>query len=462
VNRKISTRQIGGPFLNVGLSMTIHSCPAAIEESPAELARKMASLLLDNSRLQEELNQCRADLDVCAVQIGNDYEELALLRTLAEYLDISERAHGTWHVAKMILPQLRSVIQAESLVLVTAESEGEDRSRLHAEEPAMWVGPVRLDEEACRRFIRKYRADAVGQPLIRNHLERSPDAAELPGVRKFAMTSVAKGTRTFGWLVAINHARPQGSEPESRLWELSQFEFGSVEAGLLSAVASMLAAHAHNIELFRDRESLLMGIVRAMVSAIDAKDPYTCGHSERVALVARFLGTTLGLSEEDCERLYLAGLLHDLGKLGVPDAILRKPGPLDDEETVQLRRHPERGWAILQDLGQLEHLVPGILCHHERYDGNGYPDGLAGDAIPLLARVLAVADSYDAMISDRPYRRGMPHERVEQILRDGSGTQWDPKMIDALLGNLAEIKLLWSAHRRQSPRIRPRAGGESP
>jgi HD-GYP domain-containing protein (c-di-GMP phosphodiesterase class II) len=272
------------------------------------------------------------------------------------------------------------------------------------------------------------------------------------------MVSVAKGDRTFGWLLGINHRRQPRSAQADPLWDLSQFEFGSVEAGVFGAVATMLATHAHNAELFREKEALLLGIVRAMVSAIDAKDPYTCGHSERVALVGQFLGKQLGLPEEQCEHIYLAGLLHDLGKLGVPDAILRKPGPLNNDEANELRVHPERGWAILQDLDQLKHLVPGILCHHERYDGKGYPDGLAGEAIPLTARVLAVADSYDAMVSDRPYRKGMPHEKVESILREGSGTQWDPQVIDALFRNLAEIKALWNTHQPHVPRLRQPKG----
>jgi HD-GYP domain-containing protein (c-di-GMP phosphodiesterase class II) len=160
------------------------------------------------------------------------------------------------------------------------------------------------------------------------------------------------------------------------------------------------------------------------------------------------------LAEEDCERLYLAGLLHDLGKLGVPDVVLKKPGRLSDEEMDQIRPHPERGWAILQDLDQLQNLVPEILHHHERYDGTGYPDGLAGDAIPLMAQVLAVADAYDAMVSNRPYREGMLHKKAESILREGSGSQWNPKVIDTFFRNVSEIRTLWSTHRPQAPRRR--------
>jgi HD-GYP domain-containing protein (c-di-GMP phosphodiesterase class II) len=427
------------------------------DASPIDLAQVAESALANVHGLEQQLKQCQEDLDVCAAQIGTDYEQLVFLRTLAEYLDMSEVSHGTWQVAKTLLPQLANVIQAESLVLVAAQQEDANPGEAGIGRPVMWVGPVRLDDEECRRFIEKHRGKAAGQPLVVNHFNSTEAGREFPPVRKFLMVSVAKLDRTFGWLVGINRRRQPKSEQADPLWDLSQFEFGSVEAGVFGAAATMLATHAHNVELFREKESLLLGIVRAMVSAIDAKDPYTCGHSERVALVGQFLGKQLGLPEEQCEHIYLAGLLHDLGKLGVPDAILRKPGPLNNDEANELRVHPERGWAILQDLDQLKHLVPGILCHHERYDGKGYPDGLAGEAIPLTARVLAVADSYDAMVSDRPYRKGMPHEKVERILREGSGTQWDPQVIDALFRNLAEIKARWNTHQPHVPRLRQRA-----
>jgi HD-GYP domain-containing protein (c-di-GMP phosphodiesterase class II) len=173
-----------------------------------------------------------------------------------------------------------------------------------------------------------------------------------------------------------------------------------------------------------------------------------------VALVAKHLGKVLRLDGTECERLYLAGLLHDLGKLGVPDAVLRKSTSLTEDEMAQIRPHPERGWAILQDLDALNYLTPGVLHHHERYDGHGYPDGLAGSAIPLPARILAVADSYDAMASDRPYRKGMPLGQVEQILRAGAGAQWDPEVVAACIRTLPEIQALWEGYRPQATRMR--------
>jgi len=444
--------RVGLPLGKVGQRRL--AATASVEDSQAGLALKLARLSLSNFDLQQQLRQCRDDIDVCAAQIGSDYEELAFLRKLAEHLDMSEASRSTWRVAEQVLPHLAAVVHAESLVLIDALPRSAGGEEAGAGRPVVWVGPPRLGDAACRRFVEKYGQAAGGQALVVNHFEASGESSEFPGVRKFVIVTVARGPRRFGWLLAINHAQQEDCVPDDPLFGLSQFEFGTVEAGLLASVASTLATHAHNVELFREKESLLVGIVRAMVSAIDAKDPYTCGHSERVAMVAGHLARQLGLSENECERVYLAGLLHDLGKLGVPDAVLGKVGVLTDEEMDQIRPHPERGWAILQDLDQLNHLVPGILHHHERYDGTGYPDGISGEAIPLIARILAVADSYDAMVSDRPYRQGMPQEKVEKILRAGSGTQWDPKVIDVFLCNASEIRALWTAYRPPAPRQR--------
>jgi len=425
-----------------------------LSDSAGELALRLARLFVADFGLKRQLDRSREELDLCAAQIGSDFEELAFLRRLADHLDMSDVSHGTWHVAQMVLPLLAAVVQAESLVLVTAKAESEAGLPGEVDRAVVWFGPRPLDDEACRRLVEKYRAAAMDQPLVKNHLHAAPEGTEFPGVRKFVMVSMVKGRRVLGWLVAINHARQHDVGAERSLWALSQFEFGTVEAGLLSSVASMLATHAHNVELFCEKEALLVSVVRAMVSAVDAKDPYTCGHSERVALVAKHLGKVLRLDETECERLYLAGLLHDLGKLGVPDAVLRKTTGLTEEEMAQIRPHPERGWAILQDLDALNYLTPGVLHHHERYDGRGYPDGLAGSAIPLPARILAVADSYDAMASDRPYRRGMPLGQVEQILRAGAGAQWDPEVVAACLRTFPTIRTLWQNYQPQATRVR--------
>ncbi|MBP86544.1 MAG: hypothetical protein CMJ64_07505 [Planctomycetaceae bacterium] len=159
----------------------------------------------------------------------------------------------------------------------------------------------------------------------------------------------------------------------------------------------------------------------------------------------------MGLGEDYCERLYLTGLLHDVGKIGVRDAVLSKPGALTDEEFEEIKEHPDKGWAILQDLNPLSYVLPSVLHHHENYDGRGYPDNLAGEDIPLDGRILAVADAYDAMTSDRPYRSGMPHEKAEAILRNGAGSQWDAEGIDAFFRAMPDILHIKETYAPRTP-----------
>ncbi|MGI9455669.1 MAG: HD-GYP domain-containing protein, partial [Aeoliella sp.] len=162
--------------------------------------------------------------------------------------------------------------------------------------------------------------------------------------------------------------------------------------------------------------------------------------SERVALFGRVLAEQLGYDQAACERLFLTGLLHDVGKIGVSDAVLKKKSRLTDEEFDEIKRHPDEGWEILQDLEQLRYVLPGVLYHHEQIDGSGYPDGLKGKEIPLDGRILAIVDAYDAMTSDRPYRDGMPAKRAQELLRAGAGTQWDADLVNAFFEALDKIE----------------------
>ncbi len=178
-------------------------------------------------------------------------------------------------------------------------------------------------------------------------------------------------------------------------------------------------------------------VIFALASAVEAKDPFTQAHTQRVAESARQIGSVIGLSGQQIEALYRGGIIHDIGKIGVPDAILLKPGPLDQEELTTMHLHPVIGANIVGPLRSGADLLPIIRHHHERYDGNGYPDRLAGAEIPLLARIVAVCDAYDALVNDRPYRRRRTHEDAMTIMRGGAGTQWDPAVVEAFLKTVA-------------------------
>jgi len=179
-------------------------------------------------------------------------------------------------------------------------------------------------------------------------------------------------------------------------------------------------------QLEEELAQMEMGVMCALNMVLDLKDLRTGLHATRLAEWAVRVGECLGVSPEELQDIERASLLHDIGKIGVPDEVLFKPGKLTEEETEQARRHPEYGWAILKSVPGFERASLLVLHHHERYDGAGYPAGLAGEEIPLGARIVGVVDAYDAMISDRAYRKGLPHEEAVRRLEADAGSQFDP------------------------------------
>lgn len=197
--------------------------------------------------------------------------------------------------------------------------------------------------------------------------------------------------------------------------------------------ARLFAGFNHMVQGLKLREEmnnqLLESYFSTLAAALDARDPYTAGHSFRVAQYSEQIAILSGMTPDQVDLLRKSALLHDIGKIGVRDDVLLKDGKLTDEEFEQIKLHPVLGEAILKQIqpaGPIAPLLPGVRSHHERYDGRGYPDGLAGLEIPLFGRIIAVADAYDAMTSDRPYRKGMPVAKALSILEAGKGTQWDP------------------------------------
>lgn len=176
-------------------------------------------------------------------------------------------------------------------------------------------------------------------------------------------------------------------------------------------------------------EHLLFQTVQALTAAIEAKDPYTAGHSQRVAYIAERFAQVVKLNATDLFVLRLAGMLHDVGKIGVPERILLKPGKLDEDEWVTMQQHSAIGAEIIGQIGDLGYVAKIVRSHHERWDGTGYPDGIKGEMIPLLSRILYVADVYEALTADRAYRKGMTHEEALQIMRQGMGIHFDAELV---------------------------------
>ena len=202
---------------------------------------------------------------------------------------------------------------------------------------------------------------------------------------------------------------------------------------LLDLIRLQRNLHAEVERKTKEIEGLSLHVVHTLADAIDAKDAYTKGHSGRVAEYSREIAKRAGYSDEAQNEIYMMGLLHDVGKIGVPDAVINKPGKLTDEEFDKIKTHPGRGAKILENIEEMPKLAIGARWHHERYDGRGYPDGLSGENIPEEARIIAVADAYDAMTSNRSYRGVIPQDVVKGELEKGSGTQFDPRFASIML-----------------------------
>lgn len=196
-------------------------------------------------------------------------------------------------------------------------------------------------------------------------------------------------------------------------------------------LAHQLAVALSNAGLIRELKDLNLGTLNALARTVDAKSPWTAGHSERVMQMSLQIGKTMGLSADQINDMHRAAFLHDIGKIGIPAAILDKKEPLTADEFDQIRLHPSIGARILEPILAYRRLIPIVEQHHERYDGRGYPHGLAGEAIHASARIMAVADAYDAMVSNRPYRKGMPLAKVRNIIHEESGRQFDPEVVRA-------------------------------
>jgi HD-GYP domain-containing protein (c-di-GMP phosphodiesterase class II) len=227
------------------------------------------------------------------------------------------------------------------------------------------------------------------------------------------------------WLVAVSF------HPDRPLGEL--------DSRIIKIILRLQLGHNRNLRVHENLKDTLFGIIRCLSTAIDAKDAYTCGHSERVARIAVRLGEEMGLSRGEVSDLYLAGLLHDVGKIGIRDEVLCKPSALTPEERKHMEEHPVIGEQIIANVTRLAYLRPAVRGHHERIDGRGYPDGLAGEAIPFSARIIAVADTCDAMMSQRRYRPALAPARIESIFREGAGSQWDASIVDSFFSCRHEL-----------------------
>jgi HD-GYP domain-containing protein (c-di-GMP phosphodiesterase class II) len=210
---------------------------------------------------------------------------------------------------------------------------------------------------------------------------------------------------------------------QNEIGELAS-NFNMMSASIEGAIEQLKRAAHENHQLF-------INSIRMLAAAIDAKDPYTRGHSERVARYAIGIGKSLRLSDKEMQNLRISALLHDVGKIGIDDRVLRKPGALSEDEFELMKQHPAKGAAIMSGVAQLVDCIPGMKYHHEKWSGGGYPDNLEGDQIPMQARIVAIADTFDAMTTNRPYQKAMELNYVVDKIKSFAGTRFDPRVVEA-------------------------------
>lgn len=375
---------------------------------------RVLSFLRDLQRMLAEASEVQNTMSRLDVELSQRSEAMELLCSVSGRLAGDENLQRT---IRTLLAEWRQVIEAECAFLWRS-----DRSRLefacapqnplreHGEARRIWETFARRLTDTLQRSGLEAHAERLGpQHPISRSLGGDADCIAVPLVVDRALRGVLCGLRRSG-----------GGE----------FRAGDVR--LLRSVAAQLGLAITNADLYENLKGFLTNTVRTLVSAIEAKDPYTAGHSERVNIVSMLLGNEMGLELADLEALYWGSLLHDVGKIGMPEAILKKPAGLSPEDLAIVSQHPTRGWELLHAIEQLQDAASGVRAHHEWWNGEGYPERLAGEAIPIIARIIAVADAFDALVSDRTYRRSRSAGEAYAAIETATGTQFDPGVVAAL------------------------------
>ena len=353
------------------------------------------------------------EVDRLAQALSLKFEELTLIHQFSERLKIGE---DSAEICQSLLQELEPCVNASTIAIDLIEDV-----ELQSPRSFLYTGE-RWDPDWLNEVASYALQDVAGGELtpgaepiaIQNH-----PSEDSPAFVRTVVIPIQRDGISLGRMIAV---RP-----------IQEDEFGTVEADLMKSTSMILAAHLVNQRQYVEIQQMFNGMIQSLASALDAKDSYTSGHSSRVAEIAAMIAEKLEYDLEGIKRIRMAGVLHDIGKIGVDDAVLRKPGQLNQEEFEQIKLHPVLGYDILKEIKLFRNILPAVRHHHESWDGSGYPDGLLGDGIPRDAQVLAVADAFDAMTSDRPYRSSIPVEQVIDILKSGRGKQWAADVVDALL-----------------------------
>jgi len=361
---------------------------------------------------EQALHVAESELITLSTNLATTYEELSLLYRISSCMKVTGNPEDFLQTVITDLLEVMNIEGAIGLVYAHKPAVPEDILVLS--------GDMDLNQDQVHLLTATqiaHRLAHTNRPMLDNHFVAPPGSGLGNAVKQLVAVQLVDND-PIGMLIGINKRAG---------------DFDSSDLKLLSSIANQASVFLVNNRLYADLQDLLMGVLHALSATIDAKDPYTHGHSRRVAMLSRRLAERFGLPSSKVKQIYLAGLLHDIGKIGVPERVLCKEGRLTEEEYETIKRHPGLGAKILQGIRQLDEIIVGIISHHERPDGKGYPRGLKGEELPLEGRIVGMADVFDAMTSDRTYRRAMEIDRVISEIRRCAGTQFDPQIVDLLL-----------------------------
>jgi HD-GYP domain-containing protein (c-di-GMP phosphodiesterase class II) len=386
---------------------------------PQGQADTLKGILADELNVRQRRCADQHEIGEMTSQLGAAYEELNLIYRISASMGVTQGPRV--HFENMFDSLSQSTPFTTMAVVLTNEDILDESDRLIiGGEPIL----QKDDLETIIKALPPFDLDKP-DPIIVNEAGGYAGLRRCqPWLERLLAIPIVVNRVLLGTVLIINR---QGEE-----------DFTSIDARLIQSVVDRSAVYLENVLLYADLNRLLVGLTHALVNSIDAKDPYTCGHSNRVAFISKRIAQQIGATPTRAERVYLSALLHDVGKIGVPEHILCKPGRLTDEEVLGMRRHPEIGAKILGGIKQLDDIIPGVLYHHEALNGRGYPGGLRGNEIPWVAKIICVADSFDAMTSGRTYRSALPLAAAMAEIRRFSGTQFDPQMADALIALIEE------------------------
>jgi len=342
----------------------------------------------------------------------------------------------------MACDNLTEIVSVEGIAILQ-EKTIDDKSRFTL---IAGAGVIDIDDRTTMLLFKRLQEElAKGKEVLLDSEVDGPFKYEWPkNIRNIIVVPLSGRDKT--------HSQDNGSKAQNHIIgilvainRLDKPDFDSTDAKLFTSVASECAVFVENNRLFSDLKELFIGSLKALTRSIDAKDRYTRGHSERVAFISKWIAEQFAedekLDEGQIQKIYLAGLLHDIGKIGIDEKLLCKTGRLTAKEKKRLRMHPAIGANILSGIKQMRDIIPGILNHHERSDGKGYPAGLKGDHIPLMGKIVGLADCFDAMTSERVYQDTMSVDKAVAEIESRLGTQFDEKVANVFLKS--DIYHLW-------------------